>query len=129
MSCLTFQWGTATKGAPCGSSLFVGTSPAFEIALFSACFLQYPGKPCGCTIDTSSIEVQTYSVATGTGAAVATAFPAGVSSLGEHFELHRDHVDFISPRVSCHQKVVPFKLVQFLSVWAETLHDNRTSYF
>ena len=129
MSCLTFQWGTATKGAPCGSSLFVGTSPAFEIALFSACFLQYPGDQCGCTIDTSSIVVQTHSVSTGTAAAVATAFPSRVSSKGEHFELHRDHVDFISPRVSCHQKVASFKLVQFLSVWAETLHDNRTSYF
>ena len=33
-------------------------------------------------------------------------------------------------RVSCHQKEISFKLVfQFLSVWAETLHDNRTSYF
>jgi len=33
-------------------------------------------------------------------------------------------------QVSCHQKVACFKLVfQFLSVWAEPLHDNRTSYF
>ena len=33
-------------------------------------------------------------------------------------------------RVSCHQKEISFKLVfQFLFVWAETLHDNRTSYF
>ena len=30
-------------------------------------------------------------------------------------------------RVSCHQKVISFKLVfQFLTVSAETLHDNRT---
>ena len=33
-------------------------------------------------------------------------------------------------RVSCQQKEISFRLVfQFLSVWAETLHDNRTSYF
>ena len=32
-----------------------------------------------------------------------------------------------SRRVSCHQKVISFKLVfQFLTVSAETLHDNRT---
>ena len=35
-----------------------------------------------------------------------------------------------TPRVSCHQKVISFKLVfQFLTVWAETLHDNRTLHF
>ena len=34
---------------------------------------------------------------------------------------------FKTRRVSCHQKVISFKLVfQFLTVWAETLHDNRT---
>ena len=34
---------------------------------------------------------------------------------------------FFSRRVSCHQKVISFKLVfQFLTVCAETLHDNRT---
>ncbi|CAH3159344.1 unnamed protein product, partial [Porites evermanni] len=47
MSCLTFKWETATKASRQGSSLFVGTSPAFEIALFSVCFLQYPGDQCG----------------------------------------------------------------------------------
>ena len=32
-------------------------------------------------------------------------------------------------RVSCHQKVISLKVVfQFLTVWAETLHDNRTLY-
>ena len=93
MSCLTFKWGTATKASRQGSSLFVGTSPAFEIALFSVCFLQYPGDQCGCNIGTSSsVTVQTYSSATSVPSitAVATAYPSEVSSLGEHFKLHRD---------------------------------------
>ena len=94
MSCLTFKWGTATKASRQGSSLFVGTSPAFEIALFSACFLQYPGDQCSCTIGTSSVTVQTYtsppSVPPVT--AVATAYPSEVSTLGEHFKL-RIHSD------------------------------------
>ncbi|CAH3193151.1 unnamed protein product [Porites evermanni] len=83
MSCLTFKWGIATKASRQGSSLFVGTSPAFEIALFSACFLQYPGDQCSCTIGTSSVTVQTYtsppSVPPVT--AVATAYPSEVSNL------------------------------------------------
>ena len=97
MSCLTFKWGTATKASLQGSSLFVGTSPAFEIALFSVCFLQYPGAQCGCSIGTSSsVTVQTYATATTSPSitAVATAYPSEVSSLGEHFKLHRD-VDFV----------------------------------
>ena len=97
MSCLTFKWGIATKASLQGSSLFVGTSPAFEIALFSVCFLQFPGAQCRCSIGTSSsVTVQTYATATTSLSitAVATAYPSEVSSLGEHFKLHRD-VDFV----------------------------------
>ena len=46
------------------------------------------------------------------------------------YEVSRRRKEKETPRVSCYQKAVSFKLVfQFLSVWAETLHDNRPSYF
>ena len=37
---LRFTWRGLTKLAPSGSSMFVGTSPAFDLAMFSTCFIR-----------------------------------------------------------------------------------------
>ncbi|XP_044169289.1 poly(U)-specific endoribonuclease-B-like isoform X2 [Acropora millepora] len=76
MSGLRFKWRGATKRA--ASSLFVGTSPAFDLALFTVCFMQFKGDTCSCNIGTSTITVQTYA-ASGHSDLIATAYPAIVT--------------------------------------------------
>lgn len=51
-----FTWKGASK--PPGSSFYVGTSPAFEMALYTACFFGEPGD-CTCTIDGQQLMVKT----------------------------------------------------------------------
>ncbi|XP_074608015.1 uncharacterized protein LOC141860713 [Acropora palmata] len=75
MSGLRFTWRTATKKA--ASSLFVGTSPAFDLALFTVCFIAFKDKPCSCNIGRSTITIQTYSVNSSPDL-IATAYPAKV---------------------------------------------------
>ena len=60
--------------------MFVGTSPAFEIALYSVCFIEHPGQPCSCHIGRSTITIQTYDAANQGGNAnqISTAFPKDV---------------------------------------------------
>ncbi|RMX49648.1 hypothetical protein pdam_00003002 [Pocillopora damicornis] len=76
---LSFTWRGATK-APAGSSssMFVGTSPSFELALFTTCFLKGRGNAgganpppgqnritnCDCTINEPNIGVSTVEVRT-----------------------------------------------------------------
>jgi len=76
MSRFRFLWNLYPKTA--GSSMFVGTSPAFEIALYSVCFIEHPGQPCSCHIGRSTVTVQTYAVAGGPADQIATAFPTDV---------------------------------------------------
>lgn len=42
--------------------MFVGTSPSFDFALFSVCFLEYGEEECLCNIGKSSITVRTRGV-------------------------------------------------------------------
>ena len=50
------------------------------------------------------------------------------SSKNPSVKIWSNKFQMVTRRVSCHQKVNIFNLVfQFLTVWAETLHDNRTS--
>ncbi|KAJ7373570.1 hypothetical protein OS493_011175 [Desmophyllum pertusum] len=51
-----FTWKGASK--PPVSSFYVGTSPAFEMALYTACFFGEPGD-CTCTIDGQQLMVKT----------------------------------------------------------------------
>lgn len=91
LSDLLFTWRGAKKANP--SSMFVGTSPAFDLALFTTCFLKgrgagrwhFPmGRPistyCQCDIDTpgigtSRVEVTTVENSYGK---VVTAYPTAV---------------------------------------------------
>jgi len=63
---LKFKWDGANKqvagspGEQGSSSIFVGTSPSFDIALFTVCFIEHKGKECQCTIGRTSITVQTH---------------------------------------------------------------------
>jgi len=60
---LQFEWNGLTKVQPNNpgkrgsSSMFVGTSPGFEFALFSICFLQFKGELSSCNIGKSSITI------------------------------------------------------------------------
>ena len=51
-----FTWNGASK--PPGSSFYVGTSPAFEVALYTACFFGEPGN-CTCSVDGKQLEIKT----------------------------------------------------------------------
>lgn len=66
MTGLKFNWGGATKGAY--STMFVGTSPAFDFAVFSLCSIALfklkkpPGQPreqyCSCRIHKSTVTIK-----------------------------------------------------------------------
>ncbi|XP_067048589.1 uridylate-specific endoribonuclease B-like isoform X1 [Acropora muricata] len=87
MSGLRFTWRKATKKA--ASSLFVGTSPAFDLAVFTVCFLQFKDKPCNCSIGRSTITIQTYA-AKPSPASIATAYPAKVEMPPGRCSIHPD---------------------------------------
>ena len=53
---VAFTWAGASK--PPGSSFYVGTSPAFELALYTACFYGEPGD-CTCTIGGQQVMIKT----------------------------------------------------------------------
>lgn len=86
-----FTWRGAKKANP--SSMFVGTSPAFDLALFTTCFLKgrgaggggFPmGQPistyCQCDIDTPGIGTSRVEVTTveNSNGKVVTAYPTAV---------------------------------------------------
>lgn len=87
-----FTWRGAKKANP--SSMFVGTSPAFDLALFTTCFLKgrgddgggFPNGPpistyCQCDIDTPGIGTSRVEVTTveNSNGKVVTAYPTAVS--------------------------------------------------
>ncbi|CAH3159338.1 unnamed protein product, partial [Porites evermanni] len=51
-----FTWNGTSK--PPGSSFYVGTSPAFEVALYTACFFGEPGD-CTCNVDGKQLMIKT----------------------------------------------------------------------
>ena len=52
-----FTWNKASK-LP-GSSFYVGTSPAFEVALYTACFFGEPGD-CTCSVEGKQLKIKTF---------------------------------------------------------------------
>ena len=84
MAMFQFHWNGYPKahagGGGGGSSMFVGTSPAFEIALFTVCFIEHPNRPCSCHIGRSTITVQTFDAVNQGGQAnqICTGFPRNV---------------------------------------------------
>ncbi|XP_078374415.1 uridylate-specific endoribonuclease-like [Oculina patagonica] len=77
---MNFKWDKATKKCP--SSMYVGTSPAFDFALFSTCFITLYkgpsggklGNECTCKIDNSNLTIKAIEKPTGSGK-ICTAYP------------------------------------------------------
>ena len=79
MSGLKFVWDGATKGG--FTTLFVGTSPAFEMALFSTCFHMMASNGqsdvCTCNIGKSLVDVKV--LKTKNNQKILTAYPNNMS--------------------------------------------------
>jgi len=84
MKTIFFKWNTKSKSYGSTNSMFVGTSPAFEIALYTVCFIEHPGQPCKCHIGRSTVTVETRNAAELNGHAdhISTAFPKNVKIEG-----------------------------------------------
>lgn len=54
---LQFYWGNYKKLV---SSVFLGTSPEFEIAVYTLCFMVNPGKSCQCRMNGQTIPIATH---------------------------------------------------------------------
>ncbi|GFO04376.1 poly(u)-specific endoribonuclease-like [Plakobranchus ocellatus] len=57
-ACVAFEWDNRTKKT---SSFFLRSSPAFDIAIYTLCFIMYPDADCPVVIDGSNLKLQTYS--------------------------------------------------------------------
>lgn len=67
-----FTWNGLSKAK---GSFFVGVSPEFDIAIYTACALTRPNSSCSFTMAETSLTIQTYDVAHKSGLQVATAYP------------------------------------------------------
>lgn len=67
-----FTWNGLSKAK---GSFFVGVSPEFDIAIYTACALTRPNASCSFTMAGTSLAIQTYDVAHKAGLQVATAYP------------------------------------------------------
>lgn len=66
---LKMKQGSFTKF---GNSMFVGTSPEFEMALYTVCFLARPNQECKFTLNRYPMTVKTF---TSYNSALASAYP------------------------------------------------------
>jgi len=62
-----FDWNIRHKSL---GSFFVGVSPEFDMAIYSLCFLDFPGKSCSFSIGGTSFTIKSYS----SGSHIATAY-------------------------------------------------------
>ncbi|XP_061177793.1 uridylate-specific endoribonuclease D-like [Saccostrea echinata] len=67
-----FTWKGLSKAK---GSFFVGVSPEFDIAIYTACTLTRPNASCSLTMAGNSLQIQTYDVGHKTGLQVGTAYP------------------------------------------------------
>lgn len=56
-------------------SFFVGVSPAFDMAVYTVCFLLHPNRPCQFNLAGVDMDIQTYDVRHVPGFQLAAAFP------------------------------------------------------
>ncbi|XP_012940779.1 poly(U)-specific endoribonuclease [Aplysia californica] len=52
-----FNWNNRIKTL---GSFFIGVSPEFDIAMYSLCFIKYPGKSCHFSLKGTSLSIQSY---------------------------------------------------------------------
>jgi hypothetical protein len=67
-----FSW---NRGAPVTDNMLIGTSPEFELALYTLCFFTRPTAECECKVNIRKIVVTT------------TTSSDGSKILNSHFEL------------------------------------------
>ena len=68
-----FTWfgGSKSKG-----SFFLGTSPEFDIALYSICALVHPNSLCRFTLEGFQVAIQTWDIGHKTGGQIGSAYPS-----------------------------------------------------
>lgn len=68
-----FTWygGTKSKG-----SFFLGTSPEFDMAVYSICALMHPNARCNFSLKGNSVSIQTWDIGHKAGSQIGSAYPA-----------------------------------------------------
>ncbi len=69
---IMFAW---NRGVPVTDNMLIGTSPEFELALYTLCFFISPDAECKCKVNIKNIMVRT------------TTSPDGTKILNSRFEL------------------------------------------
>lgn len=124
---MKFQRNQSTKKSP--SSLFVGTSPAFDFALFSVCFISLykgpsgvqAGNECTCKINKNTLTLKAIEKPTGSGK-VCTVYPTTV--VGTFWYSIRGDSVFIIKK----SKQLPgslTRLVRWLGTWMNIIVHRR----
>ncbi|KAJ8033853.1 Poly(U)-specific endoribonuclease [Holothuria leucospilota] len=57
---MQFSWGSSSRVKKL-TSIMLGASPEFEMAMFTTCFLKHKGSLCTFTLDGHTVQIQTYS--------------------------------------------------------------------
>jgi poly(U)-specific endoribonuclease len=68
----TFDWLNNKKPI---SSMFIGTSPEFDMAVFTVCWFARPNAKCPITLNGAKLNIQTYDITYGGKKYVASAYP------------------------------------------------------
>lgn len=67
-----FSWGRVAKPT---STMFIGTSPEFEMGLYTVCFLMRPDERCPIRLGTKTLSIQTFSLKNHGKTFLGSAFP------------------------------------------------------
>lgn len=68
-----FTWYGASKSL---GSFFLGTSPEFDMALYTICALMFPNAKCNFTLLGNSVSIQTWDIAHKAGSQIGSAYPS-----------------------------------------------------
>ncbi|WAR17149.1 ENDOU-like protein [Mya arenaria] len=68
-----FLWYGASKGK---GSFFLGTSPEFDLSVYTVCALMYPDSRCNFVLQGTSLSIQTWDIAHKAGYQIGSAYPA-----------------------------------------------------
>lgn len=68
----SFDWRNAQKPI---SSMFIGTSPEFELGIYTICWYARPNTLCPIVLNSKKLKIQTYDIGYNGQKYVATAYP------------------------------------------------------